>query len=104
MLRKLWKELDQKEINCRKNKQTKDNQKTEWNIKDIKYIKIKTTLEIDTELLNPLIISQTKQRERVKIKKRTQALNYSRVTSQARYRHGDSARDGDTYLVKHGYE
>lgn len=27
MLRKLWKELDQKEINCRKKKQTKDNQK-----------------------------------------------------------------------------
>lgn len=41
MLRKLWKGLDQKEINCRKiNKQTKDNQnKTKgWNIKDIKYI------------------------------------------------------------------
>lgn len=56
-------------------------------------------MEIDTELLDPLIISQTKQRERVKLKKkkkkkRTQALNYSRVTSQARYRHGDSARDG----------
>lgn len=65
-------------------------------------------MEIDTELLDPLIISQTKQRERVKLKKkkkkRTQALNYSRVTSQARYRHGDSARDGDTYLVKHGHE
>lgn len=50
-------------------------------------------------MLDPLIISQTKQRERVKLKKkeekkRTQALNYSRVTSQARYRHGDSARDG----------
>ena len=63
--------------------------------------KIQTTFEIDTELLNPLIISQTKQNERRRrVKKGTQALDYSRVTSQARNRHGDSARDGDTYLER----
>ena len=53
---------------------------------DSKRKKIQTTFEIDTELLNPLIISQTKQNERRRrrrrVKKGTQALDYSRVTSQ----------------------
>ena len=57
-------------------------------------------------MLNPLIISQTKQNEEKKKKKNskkinkkgTQALDYGRVTSQARGRHGDSAKGmGDTY-------
>lgn len=63
-------------------------------------------MEIDTELLNPRNQPNKAKRKTVKIikkKKETQALNYSKVTSQARYRRGDSAMDGDTYLVQHVY-
>lgn len=69
---------------------------------------IKTTLKIDTLLLNPLITSQTKQRDRKvegdKDKRteriRTQALSYSsRVTSKARGCHGDSAGLGKDVLT-----